>query len=316
MESGHPGHLVIEYDNSRKLRNLKIISYFRACLTKYMPMMKYIILFCVCVSLFSCQPKQRGVIPVAKVFEEILYRIDVSEFIPSGTSYEDSVLLAQKYIRTWVTQQLLLHKAIDNLSGEEKDLERQVEDYRTSLLIHQYKQKLIAQRLVDEIPESEIETYYDEHENNFVLPTPIVQALFIILPKNAPHVKEVRKLYKSDKASDQESLEEYCLTNARKYDKFQNKWVEAKFLLNLIPGDFNTLLKEIQTNRHLEKEDKRNYYFLKINAIRKEQTIAPLDYVRDEIVLILKNKKKLEFESELEKQINEEAVRKNYVKIY
>ena len=47
-----------------------------------------------------------------------------------------------------------------------------------------------------------------------------------------------------------------------------------------------------------------------------KQTLAPLDYVRDEITLILKNKKKLQFENDLEKQINEEGVRKKYVKIY
>ena len=50
--------------------------------------------------------------------------------------------------------------------------------------------------------------------------------------------------------------------------------------------------------------------------MRKDQTIAPLEYVREEIILILKNKKKLQFESELEKQINQEGIRKNYVKIY
>ena len=50
--------------------------------------------------------------------------------------------------------------------------------------------------------------------------------------------------------------------------------------------------------------------------MRKDQTIAPLEYVRDEIILILKNKKKLQFENDLEKQINQEGIRKNYVKIY
>ena len=54
----------------------------------------------------------------------------------------------------------------------------------------------------------------------------------------------------------------------------------------------------------------------KSNEMRHEQTLAPLDYVRDEITLILKNKKKLQFENDLEKQINEEGVRKKYVKIY
>ena len=131
-----------------------------------------------------------------------------------------------------------------------------------------------------------------------------------------PNLKEVKKWFKSDKANDQESLEDYCLTHAKKYDKFNNKWIEVKYILNLIPGDFNTLEKEILVVKNIEKEDDDNYYFLKINEMRHEQTLAPLDYVRDEITLILKNKKKLQFENDLEKQINEEGVRKKYVKIY
>ena len=103
---------------------------------------------------------------------------------------------------------------------------------------------------------------------------------------------------------------------AKKYDKFNNKWIEVKYILNLIPGDFNTLEKEILVVKNIEKEDDDNYYFLKIKEMRHEQTLAPLDYVRDEITLILKNKKKLQFENDLEKQINEEGVRKKYVKIY
>lgn len=74
--------------------------------------------------------------------------------------------------------------------------------------------------------------------------------------------------------------------------------------------------KEILSLKYIEKEDEENLYFLKIQEICKEQEIAPVDYVRDEIILILKNKKKLEFENELDKRINEEALRKNYVKIY
>lgn len=270
------------------------------------------ILFC----LYACQQKKTTETPVAQVFENYLYHNEVADFIPHGTAPEDSLLMAQSYIRNWVTQKLLLHKAIENLSGEEMNIQKQVEDYRTSLLIYQYKQKLIAQRLMDEISESEIEDYFNENEKNFVLATPIVKAVFFILPKTAPNLKEVKKWFISDKAADQESLEEYCLTNARKYDKFQNKWIEVKYILNLIPGDFNTLEKEILVTKNIEKEDDDNYYFLKIKEMRKEQTVAPIDYVRDEIILILKNKKKLQFENELEKQINQEGIRKNYVKIY
>lgn len=278
--------------------------------------MRLMIITAVFVLLTSCQRDLNPAPPVAQVFESSLYYSEISDFIPKGTSPEDSILMAQSYIRNWVTQKLLLHKAIENLSGEEANIQKQVEDYRTSLLIHQYKQKLIAQRLMDDISDQEIEKYYTGHENNFVLATPIVKAVFFILPKNAPNLKEVRKWFKSEKAADQENLEDYCLTNARKYDKFQNKWIEVKYLLNLIPGEFNTLEQDILTKKDIEKEDDENYYFLKIKEMRNTQTIAPLDYVRDEITLILKNKKKLQFESDLEKQINQEGIRKNYVKIY
>lgn len=278
--------------------------------------MRYVALFPFLLLLFSCHEKNNIEQPVAQVFESKLFHSDVANFIPGGTSSADSLLMAQNYIRNWVTKKLLLHKAIENLSGEEVNIQKQVEDYRTSLLIHQYKQKLIAQRLMDDISDEEIENYYNQNENNFVLPTPIVKAIFFILPKNAPNLKEVRKWYKSDKAEDQENLEDYCLTNARKYDKFKNGWIEAKYLLNLIPGDFNTLERDILNQKNIEKEDDENYYFLKIREMRREQTIAPLEYVKEEIILILKNKKKLQFEGELEKQINQEGLRKNYVKIY
>lgn len=268
-------------------------------------------------TLFSCTSEtQQTDKPVAQVFEKSLLSSEITAFIPSNLSKDDSLLMAQSYTRNWITKELLLHKAIENLSGEEQNIQKQVEDYRTSLLIHHYKQKLIAQRLQSEIPEEDTEKYYTEHKDNFILPTPIVKAIFFIVPKSASNLADVRKWFKSDKTKDDENLEEYCLTNAKKYDNFNQQWIELKYILNLVPGDVATLEKEIQSMKHIEKEDDENYYFLKIKEIRREQTLAPLEYVKEEIALILKNKKKLLFESELDQQINEEAVRKNYVKIF
>lgn len=278
--------------------------------------MRYIGLTVMILFFLSCKQDKNTEQPIAQVFESSLYLSEISDFIPRGTSREDSIIMSRNYIKNWVTQKLLLHKAIENLSGEEARIQKQVEDYRTSLLIHRYKQKMIEQRLMEEISDTEIESYYQEHKNNFVLVTPIVKSVFFILPKNAPNLKEVKKWFKSDQEEDQESLEDYCLTHARKYDKFENKWIEAKYLLNLVPGDFSNLEQAILTQKNIEREDDDSYYFLKINDLRIDQTIAPIEYVREEIIMILKNKKKLQFENELEKQINQEGLRKKYVKIY
>ena len=194
--------------------------------------------------------------------------------------------MAQSYIRNWITQKLLLHKAIENLSAEKNDIQKQVEDYRTSLLIHKYKQKLIEQRLADEISEQEIEKYYSDNEKTFVLATPIVKAVFFILPKNAPNLKDVQKWYKSDKTEDQENLEDYCLTHARKYDHFKNEWIEVKYLLNLIPGDYDNLEELILTENRIEKEDEENNSLVAFKAgvekTQKEELINSFSMLTDD----------------------------------
>ncbi|WP_251619933.1 peptidyl-prolyl cis-trans isomerase [Odoribacter lunatus] len=280
--------------------------------------MKIILFISFLLLLFSCdyliRPNKDEV--VARVFDSELLRSEINTSILSKTNKDDSILMAKNYIRNWVTKQLLLQKAMNNLTEEEKDIDKQVEDYRSAILIHLYKQKLINQKLSKEIENEKIEKYYQENKINFILPTPIVKATFFILPKTAPHIEQIRKWFKSNDVHDWGYIEDYCITHAKKYDNFSNKWVELKFIFNLLPGDVTKLENEIRQIKNIEKSDEENYYFLKISEICKEQNIAPLDYVRDEITLILKNKKKIQFETQLEKEINEEAEQKNYVKIY
>lgn len=280
--------------------------------------MKLIHFVCFLCLAVSCQliPRQEEDEVVATVFDAELMHSEVAGIIPPKTGQDDSILMSRNYIRNWVTKQLLLHKALENLSEEEKNIRKQVEDYQTSVLIYRYKQKLITQKLSEEIENEKIEKYYEENKINFVLSTPIVKAVFFVLPKTAPQLDRMRKWFKSEKPEDQEQLEDYCIAHAKKYDDFHNNWIELKFLFNLMPEEEDKLENELRHTRNIVKEDDENYYFLKIKEVYKEQNVAPLDYVRDEITLILKNKKKIEFESDLEKQINEEAVRKKYVKIY
>lgn len=280
--------------------------------------MKFIHLVSFLLLISSCQffHRQEDDEVVASVFDAELMHSEVTGIIPPKTGKDDSILMAENYVRNWITKQLLLHKALENLSEEEKNIHKQVEDYQTTVLIYRYKQKLIAQKLSEEIESEKIEKYYEENKINFILPTPIVKAVFFIVPKNAPYQEQMRKWFKSEKPDDQEKLDDYCITHAKKYDDFQNHWIELKFLFNLMPEEVGKLENEIRYNKNIIKEDDENYYFLQIKEMRREETVAPLDYVWEEITLILKNNKKTQFESELEKQINEEAVRKKYVKIY
>ncbi|WP_294139448.1 peptidyl-prolyl cis-trans isomerase [uncultured Sanguibacteroides sp.] len=255
-------------------------------------------------------------IPVAKVLDKYLLLSEVNEIIPTGTSKADSTLIAQKYVRNWITKELLLNKALQNLSDKEKDIRKQVEEYSSSILIYKYKEKLISQKLEAQIRQSEIDEYYEKNKYNFVLRTPVVRAQLIIIPKSASNINNVRKWIRSNEANDQAALEEYCITNAKKYDNFNDKWIELRYLLNILPITQEDWEKKYKNKEYIEIEDDENYFFLKIKEILNEHDTAPADYVKQEIEIILRNKKKMNFEDNLEKQINEEGIEKNYVKIY
>lgn len=255
-------------------------------------------------------------VPVAKVLDKYLLLSEVNEIIPPGTSKTDSTLIAQKYVRKWITKELLLNKALQNLSDKEKDIRKQVEEYSSSILIYKYKEKLISQKLEAQIRQAEIDEYYEKNKYNFVLRTPVVRAQLIIIPKSASNINNVRKWIRSNEANDQAALEEYCITNAKKYDNFNDKWIELRYLLNILPITQEDWEKKYKNKEYLEIEDDENYFFLRIKEILNEHDTAPADYVKQEIEIILRNKKKMNFEDNLEKQINEEGIEKNYVKIY
>ncbi|MDR2130211.1 MAG: peptidyl-prolyl cis-trans isomerase [Odoribacteraceae bacterium] len=255
--------------------------------------------------------------PVAKVMNKYLYRSEVEAFIPAGTPGSDSVSMAQGYIRNWITKELLLSKAIENLDEEEKnDIRRQVEDYSASIFIHKYKDKLVSQKMNATVRDAEVDAYYAQNKINFILTNPVVKALLIIIPKSVSNLAQFREWFQSDNPEMQKALEEYCITNAKKFDNFNNRWVELRYLLNFLPVDQATWEEKYKTSTRVELEDAENYYFFQVNEIVREREVAPVGYVKQEIELILLNKRKMEFEENLERQINEEGRRRNLVNIY
>src|SRR6056297_2636242 len=100
-------------------------------------LLKYLFAVLPVVILFGCGNKtvSNGE-AIAKVGSGKLYHQDVSSVIPDNLRKEDSILMAEDYIRKWIKQELLLLKAEENLSEAEKDVSKQLEEYRKSLILY------------------------------------------------------------------------------------------------------------------------------------------------------------------------------------
>ena len=102
--------------------------------------------------------------------------------MPVGISSTDSASVVKDFIEKWIRNQLLLNKAEINLTEGEKDVQAQIENYRSSLLIYAYQQSYLRQELDTLVGDQEIENYYKENQSNFVLGEPLMKGLFIKLP--------------------------------------------------------------------------------------------------------------------------------------
>jgi hypothetical protein len=275
-----------------------------------------IILFIVIV--FSCDNSSDVLEdkPLAKVHNKFLYESDIQSLFNSKTSKEDSIVIARNYINNWIKKQLLVQKAELNLTDESKDIEKQIEDYRSSLLIFKYKQELIKQKLDTVVTDQEIENYYNEYSENFVLNHNIVKALYLKISKEAPEIDKVKRWYKSNDSEDSSRLEDYCYQYATKYDNFDNKWIPFNNLLIELPTNIDDQERFLRYYKQIETEDDLFYYFVKINEYSLKSTVQPLEYAQLKIKSILLNKRKFTFIDELENTVYNDALNHNEFIIY
>lgn len=254
--------------------------------------------------------------PVARVFEIYLYEDDIRSFIPEGVTADDSAAIAHSYIDKWVRKQLMLNKAEEALTEDQKDVEKKIEEYRSSLMIYSYRQKLLLQKMDTIVTDDEIREYYENNIDNFILAQEIVKATFVKVPLTAPDLSSVRSWIKSESVEDLDKLEKYCFNYAEKFDNFNDSWIYFKTLMKQIPLAIDQPGRFLRYNNSIETSDSMFHYFLYISDHKSEGEVTPLELIRDDIISILLNKRKIEFYNDLEKKVYTEGVNRNQFEIF
>ncbi|MCL2131343.1 MAG: hypothetical protein FWH36_02625 [Lentimicrobiaceae bacterium] len=114
------------------------------------------VIFCLLIGFSSCN-RDKGV--AAHVYDQKLTLTELQEMMPVFDKTADSVEILQQYIDTWIVRQVMLSEAKKNLSSKEKKFDRQLREYKESLLIDAYENKMARQLLDTVISDEEILMY-------------------------------------------------------------------------------------------------------------------------------------------------------------
>ena len=179
--------------------------------------MKYILFIIISIFTGWCSQlnNKSGESPLATVGNSNLYPSDIKGLIKPGLSKYDSSTIAKSLIEKWVRKQLIVQKAELNLTDEDKDFVKELDEYRTSLTIFKYEQKLIKEKLDTIVNNEEIEKYYKQNSDNFILSYDIVKAHFIKLPIKAPNVTKLKDWLQTETADNMKLIEGYCFRSRR-----------------------------------------------------------------------------------------------------
>jgi len=279
------------------------------------------ILLTLLVLLIGCdffRPKElNGEKPIARVKDMWLYPSDFTGLIPPALSSEDSTKFASKFVDDWIKKQLMIARSQEEVDINEAEIQRKVLDYTYALTRSAFEREYIESNLNVNISEDEIQTYYKEHSQDFVLKQGIVRCLFAQVPTNAPKINRFRKNLVDYPRSSTSQLKEYCTQFANRSFLEDSVWVEFNELISGTPFDevldANRLL---YTRSLLESVDGNHAYFLRILAHKTVNDISPLEFVRDDIENILINKRKIALKRELEDKVYEDAQESNAFEIF
>ena len=278
---------------------------------------KIFFLFITIVTLVSCAPKTADLnrTPILEVEGKFLYLDEIQQIIPENIDKKDSTEIARSFIRKWVTDVLMYENAKRNITNK-NEIDELVNSYRKSLIIHQYQQKLIEQRLPKEPSETDIEAFYKEYQDELELKENVGKGLLLIVPANAPQMGNVRGWVRSASTKSLESIEKYSIRNAISYDYFGDKWISLSAILKKIPIQVKDPANFVSANSFVETSDSTHHYFLRISSHRNSGETEPYEMARDRIVNILLNKSKTDFMSQFEKELYDDAVKNDNVSFF
>ncbi len=277
--------------------------------------MKIVVLCLLCCLLGGCHlfEEKRKMGTVAE-YNGRTITVDQIDMLTAGLTPEDSSRIAKEYIRQWAIDQIEYDKAKDQTN---KTIEQLVEDYRRSLYLHEYEEKLIAQRMSRIVEDTLIQSFYNLHSDHLILSETIIRGLLLVVPNEAPNLNDLRKKIQQPETEENiEWIEKFAYQYAVGYELFLEDWRTMSEIIVLMPFEQDNLNKELKKKRQIEVQDTINTYLLQVTDLLMQGELKPLTYARKEIEDILLRQRQVEFLHKERNELYEKAIELGKLKLY
>jgi len=253
---------------------------------------------------------------IAKVYEDKLLKEDLYQQIDNSLSPEDSTQVANSIIENWVKSRMLINQAERNLPDSLKDFTAQLEQEKNSLLLYTYQNEYVKQNLDTLIKYSEVETYYEQNPNSFVLKDYILQYSLVQVASEAENINkaEVKSLLENADHNI-EGLRAFCSEAGAVYSLPEDtaQWWYLEEFLNNVPIEVYNNEAFLKKQKFSTFEADNFRYFVYIIDYKLKDEVSPIELVEREIRTLILNRRKQLLLKNLKTELYQKAVRENKI---
>lgn len=252
---------------------------------------------------------------LAEVGGERIYLQEALDGMPKGLSAKDSTNFVKEFLNNKINNLLVYRKAVENLSQTE-ELEKMVENYRRSLMIYEYQQRVLNERFKSEMNEEEMKRYYEEHRSRFTTDNHLIKGIFLRVPSNAPNLAKLKQWVSDPNEKNLPRIESFCVQYASVFNYFMDQWTP----LNEVVGSVHTLAEKgsglLQEGRTFEVIEDGTCYLLHVSEQVPKGDIAPFEYIKPVVINVMLNAGKATFLKQLEADLRKTAVKDGQLTLY
>ncbi len=256
--------------------------------------MKKIILFLVIISIVAISCKKSSKTEDAEILVEaygdVLTRNQLNAAIPKNLSTKDSTAFAKMYIENWLAERLIFNFAKEKIK-DTIEIHKKVEDYRRSLYVSKYEKDFIYSQVDEKVSVEEIEKYYNNHLNDYVLSNTYVKAFYLTMNADINVYYEVLNKVSTSGLKDKKALIEYCIGADREVFFFE-EFIELREFLSIInyKGNFDDV--DLLSRNVLDFVVDKKRYIVKFDEYFLKGQIMPLELAKPLIYKTIINKRR------------------------
>lgn len=274
---------------------------------------------CLCAATaFGCRqmpPMPDDSVRLARVGRTELYSSEVTGLVPQNLSAEDSVKFVASYVDRWIVKQLKVQEAESMFSASAWDIEKQVEEYRQSLLIRKIEQYYLDNEMT-EVTDSEIEEYYNEHKSDFRLDRMVVKGTVVSFGDKFRQKERLVETMKSDRPAARQEFRDMCIKNNFPLHEL-TEWTDFGEFLALLPTVRSENYDALASKSGIQRmtADGVQYCF-EITAVLNKGDIQPLELSRETVKRILETQQRGEIIRNHENELMQSDEAKKHIKRY